>query len=89
MSTKTNKVQYNDSFGLDLDAVVCWRLVPTYEEKTLLNKEKWNLEIYISGNMIIIQKDILGEENFNNLVKCLIKKFTQTGSSIASFKDGS
>ncbi|MEG5049836.1 MULTISPECIES: hypothetical protein [unclassified Microcoleus] len=69
-----NKVGYNENFGLDLDKVVAWKRIPTHGPG-LLEEKDWDLELYFSGNTIHVEKSVLGEEAFNNLLQHLVKEF--------------
>ena len=70
-----NKVGYNENFGLDLDQVVAWKRIPTRLGPALLEEKDWDLELYFSGNTLHVEKSVLGEEAFNNLLEHLVKIF--------------
>jgi hypothetical protein len=61
----TNKVRYGKNFGLDLDKVIGWKLVPT--QVTDIS----NLDVYIPGDKITFIK---GEEGFDEIVTVLSEK---------------
>ena len=70
------KLQYDKSFGLDPNQIVAWKRIPTHQGLTSLPKEDWDLELYTSGNTIIVEKSALGEENFNKLLQLLVDEFS-------------
>lgn len=69
------KVQYNNGFGLDLTQVVGWKRI-TCQNNPLFKSDDWGLELYTSGNTIIVEKSTLSEEDLNNLLKHLIEEFS-------------
>ncbi|MEG3941753.1 hypothetical protein QT995_26900 [Microcoleus sp. S36b_A3] len=79
----SNKVQYDEDFGLDLNQVVAWKRIPTYLGPALRDRKDWDLELYLSGNTILVEKSSLGEEAFNNLLQDLSNEFPPNSS-----KDG-
>jgi hypothetical protein len=82
----SNKVQYDEDFGLDLDQVVAWKRIPTHLGPALLDRKDWDLELYISGNTILVGKSSLGEEAFNNLLQDLSKEFPPNSSKDGLFE---
>jgi hypothetical protein len=71
------KVQYNNSFGLDLTQVVGWKRIITHQNNPMFQSDDWGLELYTSGNTIIVEKSTLSEEDLNNLLKHLIEEFSR------------
>jgi hypothetical protein len=72
----SKKVQYDNSFGLDLSQVVAWRRIPISPGSALLTEEDRDLEVYISGSTIRVEKSTLGAENFDNLLQSLVEQFS-------------
>lgn len=72
----SKKIQYANSFGLDLSQVVAWQRVDTPIGEAVITEADWDLELYISGSKIRIAKKTLGGENFNNLLQSLIEEFS-------------
>lgn len=70
-----NKVRYDENFGLNLDEVVAWKRIPTHAGPRILNEEDWDIELYISGNTILVERSSLSEEAFNSLLQHLLKEF--------------
>jgi len=62
----SNKLRFNEYYGLDLDLVIGWKRVPS--EDLLLPKDCWNLEVYIPGNKMTFVKN---DEGFDYLLKTL------------------
>lgn len=70
----SNKVQYNGSFGLDFDQIIGWQHKPgLYSESRPCTEE--HLELYTTGNTIIITESKLGKESFDNLLQYLREQF--------------
>jgi|GEM_PF-2319762 len=70
------KVQYDKSFGLDISQVLAWRRLPIHPGSTTLTEEDRDLEVYISGSTIRIEKSTLSEEDFKNLLQSLVEEFS-------------
>ena len=73
------KVQYDNSFGLDLSQVVAWKRISISSESAVLTEEDGDLEVYFSGSTMRVEKNTLGAENFKNLLESLVKEFSAPG----------
>jgi len=67
-----NKRRFGGNFGLDIDQILAWRLVSPQIQGIRVDRENWNLEVYIPGNKITFQK---GDEGFDQLLELLETKF--------------
>jgi hypothetical protein len=88
----SKKIRCGHNFGIDLTQVLFWKRIPKYKrEGELLGQveiEDGNLELYISGETIMIRKKvpneviniiqdevILEEEDFGKLLEYLAEEF--------------
>jgi len=70
----SNKVQYNGNFGLDFDQLIGWQYKPGFFNENRPSIEE-HLELYTTGNTIIVAKSSLGTEGFDNLLHYLRTQF--------------
>jgi hypothetical protein len=70
----SNKVQYNGSFGLDFDQIIGWQHKPSLYSESRPSIEE-HLELYTTGNTVIVTRSNLGQEGFDNLLQYLRTQF--------------
>lgn len=66
----SNKVQYDNKIGIDLDQVIAWKFFPSTE-----NDPSPTLKLFIPGESFTVRQQDLQEADFTDLHNRLIEEF--------------